>query len=454
MHTPSFNASFPRRRESSTVDERDSRLRGNDEPDSRLRGRMDLDSRLRGNDGLSDDPVGAFVPHGHFTLAPTAAGPLSGLRFAAKDVFDVAGHPTGAGNPAWLATHPIPEVHSPVISQLLGQGAELCGKTVTDELAYSIHGHNIHYGMPLNSAAPERIPGGSSSGSVAAVAARQVDFALGTDTGGSTRVPASYCGVWGLRTTHGLIPRNGLVPLHPSFDTVTWLAHSGATFARVADALLPASAFAPTRILYLEDACRLADASFQPALQAVRQALSDMLAVPVTATPVAAPSLDSWRQTYVTAGAFEGWNAHGDWITRHAPDFAPAIAGRWAGASGISAEQAATARLEAAEIRQQVRRLLGEDGVAILPSAASVAPLRTAANEVIEETRLRTMQISCIAGLAGLPQVSLPLRDPEGLPVGISLLGPAGSDRALLALAVRLHARLGVQCGQNGSTTD
>jgi amidase len=432
MHTPCLNPSFPRSRESRTVDE--------------------LDSRLCGNDEVPDDPVGAFVPHGHFTLAPTAAGPLSGLRFAAKDVFDVAGHPTGAGNPRWLATHPIPDVHSPVIARLLEQGAELCGKTVTDELAYSIHGHNIHYGMPLNSTAPERIPGGSSSGSVAAVAAHQVDFALGTDTGGSTRVPASYCGVWGLRTTHGLISRAGLVPLHPSFDTVTWLAHSAATFARVGDALLPPSALAPTRILYLEDACSLADASFQPALQAVRQTLSALLACPVTTTTVAAPSLDSWRQIYVTAGAFEGWNAHGDWISQQAPEFAPAIAGRWAAAARISAEQAATARLEAAVIRQQVRQLLGEDGIAILPSAASVAPLRSAADAVIEETRLRTMQISCIAGLAGLPQVSLPLRDAAGLPIGVSLLGPAGSDRALLALAVRVHACLGVECGASEPT--
>ena len=391
------------------------------------------------------DTIGALVPHGHFTILPSHEGPLSGLRFATKDVFDVAGHPTGAGNPDWLKSHPLPEKHSPVIARLLEQGAELCGKTLTDELAYSIHGDNIHYGMPINSAAPERIPGGSSSGSVAAVAARLVDFALGTDTGGSTRVPASYCGVWGLRTTHGLLSREGLVPLHPSFDTVTWFAHASDTFARVAEALLPVSTYSPTRVLCLEDACQLADNSFQPALAAVRKTLAEVLNTEVLSHSVSTTSLDEWRQVYVTAGAFEGWQVHGKWISAQCPVFAPPIAARWEAASGITAQQASTARLRWNEIREEVREALGNDGVAILPSAASIAPLRSAANATIEETRIRTMQICCIAGLSGLPQVSIPMIDSTGLPVGISLLGPEGSDRELIQLAIQLKTKLNVE---------
>ncbi|MEI7429685.1 MAG: amidase family protein, partial [Betaproteobacteria bacterium] len=282
---------------------------------------------------------------------------------------------------------------------------------------------------------PERIPGGSSSGSVAAVAAHQVDFALGTDTGGSTRVPASYCGVWGIRTTHDLISRQGLVPLHPSFDTVTWLAHDPVSFSRVAEALLPPSSFIPKHALMLVDACQLADSSFLPALEAVRLALSEMLKVEIENTPISTIPLDQWRQTYVTAGAYEGWQTHGQWISSHSPEFAPPIASRWEAASKITPENASAARLRCSEIRQQVRKKLGHDTVAILPSAASVAPLRTAANATIEETRIRTMQISCIAGLSGLPQVSIPMADPSGLPIGISLLGPEGSDLALIQLA-------------------
>ena len=385
-----------------------------------------------------NDTVGAWVPHGRFVRPGQAGGPLDGLRFAAKDVFDVAGQPTGAGNPAWLASHPVPTLSSPLVDALLQAGATLAGKVLTDELAYSIHGDNIHYGTPINQAAPARVTGGSSSGSAAAVAARLVDFALGTDTGGSTRVPASYCGLWGLRTTHGLLSREGLVPLNPLFDTPTWLAHEPATFERVASVLLPASPFAPRRVLALTDAWAEAEAVFQPALQQARDALASLLGAPVQARTASDEGLDAWRQLYVTASAFNGWETHGAWIASHTPDFAPPIAARWQFASTVRAEDAAAARARIADIRTHVRSWLGEDGVAVLPSAASLAPLRDADPAAVDAVRMRTLRITSIAGLAGLPQVSLPLRSPEGVPLGISLLGPAGSDRALIALAVRL----------------
>lgn len=384
------------------------------------------------------DTVGAWVPHGRFVRPGQASGPLSGLRFAAKDVFDVAGHPTGAGNPAWLASHPVPDASSPLVDALLDAGATLAGKVLTDELAYSIHGDNIHYGTPINSAAPDRVTGGSSSGSAAAVAAHLVDFALGTDTGGSTRVPASYCGLWGLRTTHGLLCRDGLVPLNPLFDTPTWLAHDAATFERVAGVLLPASAFAPTRVIAPVDAWAEAEAVFQPALRQARDTLAALLGAPVSTLDASHEGLEAWRQDYVTASAFNGWETHGAWIGSHPPAFAPPIASRWAFASTVKPEAAAAARDRIARARDHVRGWLGDDGVAVLPSAASLAPLRDADPAAVDAVRMRTLRITSIAGLAGLPQVSLPLRSPDGVPLGISLLGPAGSDRALIALAVRL----------------
>lgn len=391
-----------------------------------------------------EDTARAWVPHGHFTLAGAPSGPLAGLRFAAKDVFDVAGHTTGAGNPTWLATHAPAEKHSPLIQQLLTAGAALHGKVISDELAYSIHGHNLHYGMPINAGAPDRIPGGSSSGSVAAVAARLVDFALGTDTGGSTRVPASYCGVWGLRTTHDLLPRTGMVPLHASFDTATWFAHDAGTFARVADVLLPAQAFSPRRCLLVQDALAESDPVFAPLLVRVAAALHAQwgtVVEPVSATNDGR-TLEQWRQHYVTWGAHEAWQAHGAWITAHQPAFEDAIAGRWHAASQVNAESARTARTAGMAVRDRVRALVGDDAVLLLPSAATVAPLRDASGPEIDAIRMRTLRICCIAGLAGLPQVSLPLRTPEGLPAGISLIGPAGSDRALVQLAVRVWERL------------
>ena len=390
-----------------------------------------------------DDRVGAWVPHGHFVIEGAPDGPLAGLRFAAKDIFDVAGQPTGAGNPTWLATHAVPEQHSAVVAQLLDAGATLMGKVLTDELAYTLHGDNHHYGAPMNARAPQRVTGGSSSGSAAAVAGGLVDFALATDTGGSTRVPASYCGLWGLRTTHGLVSCAGLVPLHPSFDTVTWLAHDPECFERVGAVLLPASDFRAARVRVLDDAAALADAEFAAPLARVAQALSKHIGTTPTTLPAApGEALTGWRQIYATAGAHDGWQTHRSWIERHRPVFGTAIDARWKMASQVSDADAAMARTRAARIREQVRSLIGNDAVAVLPSAASLAPYRDADPAQVDAVRLRTMAITCIAGLAGLPQVNLPLAADDGTPLGISLLGPAGSDRALIGLATALAREL------------
>lgn len=396
------------------------------------------------------DDVGAWVPHGRFVRDATAAGPLSGLRFAAKDLFDVAGRPTGAGQPTWLATHAPAQADAPLVAALSAAGATLCGKVLTDELAFSLHGANVHYGTPVNARAPGRVCGGSSSGSASAVAARRVDVALGTDTGGSTRVPASYCGLWGLRPTHGRLSVDGLVPLCPTFDTPTWLADDASVFGRVADVLLgttdPAAAgWMPRRVLRPDDAWALADPAFQGPLARAQATLAALLgAAPVVVrTAPEDASLDAWRRAYVTVSSHEAWSVHGAWIDAHRPRFGDAIAGRWDAARRIAAADAAAARDGLAPIRARVRALLGDDGVAVLPSAATAAPRRDDDPATVDAIRMRTQALTCIAGIAGLPQVSVPWPVAGDAPIGVSLLGPAGSDRALVALAARLHAALG-----------
>ena len=390
-----------------------------------------------------DDRVGAWVPHGRFVIEGAGIGPLQGLRFVAKDVFDVAGHSTGAGNPTWLATHgPAPQ-HACIVERVLAAGATLLGKVITDELAFSLHGDNVHYGTPLNSAAPDSVPGGSSSGSAAAVAARLVDFALATDTGGSTRVPASYCGLWGLRTTQGLVSTRGVVPLAPGFDTATWLAHDAGTFARVGEVLLPEARLVPRHLIVLDDACALADPAFAAPLSAIVKELSAVWRlVPRHERASGDSSLEAWRSVYATLAPWQSWRAHGDWIEREQPRFSPAIEARWQAARGISAMHADEASRAAARISARVRELLGADGIAVLPSAASVAPRRDAEAAAVDAVRLRTMAITCIAGLAGLPQVSIPFAAATPgapFPVGVSLLGPPGSDRALIAIATAVR---------------
>jgi amidase len=397
------------------------------------------------------DTIGAWMPHGRFVIDGAASGSLAGLRFAVKDLFDVAGYPTGAGNPTWLATHPLPEESSPLVTALLSAGATLVGKTLTDELAYSINGDNAHYGTPVNTQAPGRIPGGSSSGSAAAVAARLCDFALGTDTGGSTRVPASYCGLWGIRTSHGRLSRTHMVALNPGFDTPTWLAHDAATFQQVADVLLPPAPAAAhplpgrpfRRAMLFDDVFAEADGMFLEHGERLLDALDGDLATSHARVAGDDPGgLEDWRKTYITISGHEAWQEHGQWIETHQPLFGAAVAGRWRMAQAVSREAADAARARQAEIRAAVQNLLGADGVALVPSAVSVAPLLTTGESAFDLLRSRILRITCVASLAGLPQVSMPFRSAAGLPIGLSLIGPAGSDRALVELAVALWRRV------------
>jgi amidase len=390
------------------------------------------------------DPIHACVPHGQFSMSATGSGLLNGLTFAVKDIFDIAGHPTGAGNPAWLATHPVATHTSPLVEQLLGAGATMTGKVVTDELAYSLNGDNMHYGTPVNVNAPGRVPGGSSSGSVAAVAAKLCDFALGSDTGGSTRVPASYCGVWGLRTTHDLLSREHVVPLHTSFDTLTWFAHDPDTFKRVGLVLLPASNFVPKRLLRPQALWQLASEDFAAPLHKVLDAAQAMLGVTAETMSFTrdTETLEQWRQAYVTLGAAEAWALHGAWILEHQPTFSAPISARWALAQTVTVQQAQAAQNIVAEIRAHVRAVLSDDAIAIVPSAAGLAPLLNESGDSVDQLRMRTMHITCVAGISGVCQVSIPLKNSAGVPVGVSLMGPAGSDLALIRLATALSSPL------------
>ncbi len=386
------------------------------------------------------DTVGAWVPHGHFALPATANGTLSGLSFAVKDLFHIAGIPTGAGNPIWLATHDTPTVTSPLVEQLRAAGASVAGKVITDELAYSLNGDNMHYGTPINVNAPGRVTGGSSSGSAAAVAAKLVDFALATDTGGSTRVPASYCGIWGLRTTHGLLSAENVVPLHTSYDTMNWFAHEADTFLKVSKVLLPASDFKARRVLKPSAVWALASEDFQPGLNDVLAKAVSIVGAPAQEISFTSTdeTLEQWRLAYVAHGAAEAWALHGDWINANNPIFSAPITGRWDAAKKLTAQEASTAKLNTARIRKQIRDLLSTDAIVVLPSAAGLAPLVNATGADVDAMRTRTMHITCIGGISGVCQVSIPYKNAAGLPVGISLMGPAGSDLELIEMAINI----------------
>ena len=386
------------------------------------------------------DPAHAFVPYPDVPVARAASGPLSDLSFAVKDLYDVAGYPTGGGSPFVLAMSGIKTRTAPAVQRLLDAGARFLGKTVTDELAFSMNGNNAHFGAPINGAAPDRITGGSSSGSASAVSSRLCDFALGSDTGGSVRAPANHCGLYGLRPTHGRISLEGVLDLAPSLDTCGWFARDIGSFARVADALLGDDSVALAErpgLLRADDVWALAQpaavAALQPVLGRVEAAFGKARGV-----DVAMDSFDAmyWNFRYVQS--HEAWLTNGPLIERYAPPLGPGVAERFAWSRAVTDEQVSAGRRFRAAFRAHLAQLLGSDGVLVMPTMPDVAPLRAEPDAGLESYRNQAIRMLCIAGLSGFPQLSMPLAQRDGAPLGLSLLGPAGSDRALVRLAERL----------------
>lgn len=377
----------------------------------------------------------------------TGAGPLTGMSVAVKDLFSLSGFRIGAGNEEWLAERSPETTTATAAAALLAAGAVVAGISRTDEFAYSLAGTNAHYGTPPNPQAPGRISGGSSSGSASAVSLGQTTIGLGTDTGGSIRVPSAYQGLFGIRTTHGAISTVGLLPLAPSFDTVGWMTRDAATLAAVGNVLLPRH----------EPAAPLTGAVFAPGLLALAQpdvvhavecfldawaGTSDLPDLDWAGLRTA--ELPAWLAAFQTVQGYEAWQQHGPWIGTHWSSLGADVAARFRTASRVEPRQADDARDVLRAARQHIRAVVG-GGLLVLPSASSVAPLLAEASlggEAIEQVRRATMQLTCIAGIAGLPAVNLPLSTDAGLPCGVSIIGPANRDAELLTLAARLSGSL------------
>lgn len=386
-----------------------------------------------------------FAWRGSYTNPRAGSGSLAGLRLGVKDLFHIAGLPTAAGNPDWLASHPLPERTSPVVTALLDAGAELVGKTQTDELAYSLNGLNIHYGAPLNPIVPDRLPGGSSSGSAVAVAAGDIDIGLGTDTGGSIRVPASYNGLFGIRTTHGLITSEQMVPLAPVFDTVGWFARDARTLARVGEVLLPdhLSRQFPAkpeqgslRIALLLPQQNGAPALWTPAHQA--WLAQQTLLIGVKPILLNSEWLSRASQCFRTLQGRAIWQTHGDWISTNNPHFAPDIHARFQWCATLTQADQLAAEAARASLQADIDSWFDGVDLVLLPTTPGAAPLLGASAEWMDSYRSQLMGLTAPAGLAGLPQVHLPVLSEQGAPYGVSLLGRRGADKALLQLAIQL----------------
>ncbi len=379
-------------------------------------------------------------------IEPKNTGPLNGLRFGVKDIIDIGGYKTSCGNPHWLDTHPVAVANAVCVDQLLYAGGICVGKTVTDELAFSLEGDNFFYGTPLNPKAPERVPGGSSSGSASAVACGLVDFAIGTDTGGSVRVPASNCGIWGMRPSHGFISVAGVNPFAPTFDTVGVLALSSDVLARAASVLLvceiPPSIKIGT-VHLIKEAFAISDKDVREALAVPTESLVKRFGKKVKETSLReiygdseGKELEAWYETYCIIQWAEIWSCLGSWVEKVKPEFGPKTKRNFELVKNLDRSKLREAMHRRESFFQRMRAFLRPNDMLCIPTAPSIAPLKGAlGNDRTEGSYYpRALSLTSIAGIGRLPQVTLPLSDVKGAPIGLSLLASRGQDAFLLGV--------------------
>jgi len=392
---------------------------------------------------------GAFVQM--LKIEPTGSGPLHGLCFAVKDLLDVQGYVTGCGNPDWAAGHSPAVVNAVCVDRLLAAGAACIGKTVSDELAFSLDGENFFYGTPLNPRSPDRVPGGSSSGSASAVACGLADFALGTDTGGSVRVPAANCGIYGLRPSHGIVSVAGVLPFAPTFDTVGILAATMDALTKAAGSLLSFSSPAPASVgtVYVfQEIMDLCDAEVQQALAEPLRSIQELLGCKVQAVSIreidGEPSdagLTPWFDTFCTLQWAEIWSSLGSWVEAAKPAFGPRTRNNFELTRNLDRRKIEPAARRREHYQRRLNAFLGHDNILCLPTTPAPAPRKGTLGDEARSPGSprayypRTLSLTSIAGIGRLPQVTLPLGNVGGVPVGLSLAAAYGQDAFLLGVA-------------------
>ncbi len=370
-----------------------------------------------------------------FQIQGKSSGILAGKCFFAKDLFDVKGHITGAGNPDWKAAHTIAAGHAWAVEALLNAGANLIGKTLTDELACSLDGINIHYGTPKNPNLPGHIPGGSSSGSASAVAAGLCDFALGTDTAGSVRVPAAYCGILGFRPSHGRVPQDGVLPLGPSFDTVGWFSKEPALLRNAGKVLLAKPPYQessfklPGRIIIPEECLAILDSSLKAYFENRARSVVASLADPVIKN--LSLNLEAIYHVFSTGRAFEAWRHLGGWLTGNDPLMAPDIKERLLSCSSVSESQYKDAMDQMERFKEKLDFIL-EESLLCLPTVWAWPPLINAPAAEMAANRSRNVLLTSISSVSGVPQIAIPIKHESGCFFSLSLIAARNKDELLL----------------------
>lgn len=401
---------------------------------------MFINKKLEVNNKPPYDPLSSFVRDNHVALLGNNNGKLSEYVFSAKDVFRIKGSTWGNGHPDWLANSQPDDFTAPGVQELLDNGADLVGKTICDELCYSISGENWNYGHPINPHDVRRYAGGSSSGSCTSVAGGLVDFSIGSDCLGSVRIPASYNGIIGIRPTYNRIDTTGEAPYCDSMDVFGFVAKETKIFEDVAEVLLKEDTkeFNFKRLIIARDCFDVLDEDIKESLDEtvtfIKQNFDE-----ITEINVADVDLSKWVKVFQIIQGFEVWESYGGFINKYKPRLSPGPKARLKEASEITMSAYRSAKEEMKKIEKQIEKLLSDDTVILLPTASSIAPLKSESLEVINHYRKQSSKLLCISPLSGTPQLTLPMSKQEGVPLGISLIGPKHSDRALIDLGTKLY---------------
>ena len=378
-----------------------------------------------------------YCEQGPQSLVLIKDGVLSGYSFVFKDLFDVAGYKTGVGNPTWLQTHDVAANTSPIIESLLLNGAHCVARVQTDELAYSLNGQNIHYGTPVNPIAPNCVPGGSSSGSAVAVANEEADFSIGTDTGGSVRVPASYCGLYGLRPTLNQFELKHCFQLAESFDTAGIFTRDILLMEKVFNTLNKTETNGSSaKILYLEKslAVHLSEARLKRLKACCKGAGIVLLESDFLVEN--GLNLDVLSLLFRTIQGYEIIQEHGEWLAKFGHTLDLAINQRVLWSREISSEQYRQAKESQEHFHKQLcKRFKQQDGLWLVPTTPSGPPSLTLTGDELDQYRSNLMGLTSLAGLSGFPQLHLPMSGLQEGPCGISLLGLPDSENDLFETA-------------------
>jgi amidase len=392
-------------------------------------------------------PKNALIEN--FLIQPKNSGALDYLTFAVKDVIDVVDYKTGCGNPTWLSQQKKCKVNAACVEQLLTAGATCVGKTILGEFCSGTLGLNHFYGMPLNPLAPDRVPGGSSSGSASIVASGEVDFSLGTDVAGSMRVPASFCGIYGLRPSFGTISMSGVKSFASTFDTVGIFSNKLNILAVVYEVLSgkksEQDAWQVNKFFVIEDFLRIVSPEqsekfqrfiaescqalkLEPTYIQLKEIHNEIMDPIVGLSPI-------FRNIFCV----EIWETLKDWIKEVNLEFSKNTFVNFSQIAKADKKILSESfnRMEVYSVA--INKLLSTNSLLCIPTTPDVAPFRNREFKQVNEFDYdKLTPLVSISSLAKLPQINIPIQVMGSPPLGISLLSGNGKDLFLIDVVKKI----------------